>query len=139
MLTALSYGSYKYQDTIKNITNEKDVLKYINEIIETINIDLNNKNDYEINKTFYSLNNPFDYVYMMICIDKNYSYLLSKYNNYIELMNKPSLKGEDLINLGYKPGELFSKAIEYANDLKLKGKGKDEILHLTIEYIKANE
>ena len=58
----------------------------------------------------------------------------SDLNEYKELMLEPEVVGKDLIELGLKPGVLFSEYIKLGHKLHLSGLSKDEIL----KHIKAD-
>ena len=53
-----------------------------------------------------------------------------------ELKPEPLLDGSDLINMGFKPGPIFSKILSEVEDLQLEGKisSKQEAL----KYVEEN-
>jgi len=57
---------------------------------------------------------------------------LQKLSSYCELMAKPHVMGRDLIAVGMKPGENFSKLLAAAHDLHLQGIEKDEALGIIL-------
>ena len=71
-------------------------------------------------------------------VKKDYSEIESmlnkSLNEYKELMLEPEVVGKDLIELGLKPGILFSEYIKLGHKLHLSGLSKDEIL----KHIKAD-
>ena len=71
-------------------------------------------------------------------VKKDYSEIESilnkSLNEYKELMLEPEVVGKDLIELGLKPGVLFSEYIKLGHKLHLSGLSKDEIL----KHIKAD-
>ena len=44
--------------------------------------------------------------------------------------------GKDLIEQGLEPGEYFTLALNYSNDLRLSGINKQDALYQTVQYIK---
>ena len=119
---------------IKTIVDENNIVDYVNNMKNNIDVDINN--DYEINKLFFSLRNINDYIYLKMCINDSYNYLLDKVKPYEELIKHPYVMGKDLVENGLEPGEYFTIALNYANDLILSGINKEEALHKTIQYIK---
>ena len=71
---------------------------------------------------------PWDY-------NLNSKYLLDKYRDYINIINRPYVMGKDLIELGYKPGDYFNETLKYGQELRLKGIDKKEALNKVINYI----
>ena len=122
---------------ISKIVDANDIKSYVNNIKENINKET--KDDYEINKLFYSLIDVNDFIYLKILINKQNEFLFNKYESYKQLISKPCVMGKDLIDLGYKPGQYYNLALEYANDLRLRGIDKKEALDLTIKYIETKK
>lgn len=63
--------------------------------------------------------------------------LLSNLERYRELMDRPFVKGADLVAAGIKPGPEFREALEYAHKLRLAGVKKDQAMIQTLGYIRA--
>ena len=55
---------------------------------------------------------------------------------YRERMTLPHVKGEDLVQAGFRPGKDFGEALEYAHKLRLAGEPKDRALQQTIAYLR---
>lgn len=118
---------------ITSIIDNKEIIGYVTNMKNNINVKVNS--DYEINKLFYSLIDINDFLNLKVLIDKNNDYLFEKYESYKKLIEKPYVMGKDLIELGYKPGEYFNKALSYANDLRLQGFDKKEVLEKVKGYL----
>ena len=118
---------------ITSIIDNKEIIGYVTNIKNNINVEINN--DYEINKLFHSLIDINDFLNLKVLIDKNNNYLFEKYESYKKLIDKPYVMGKDLIELGYKPSECFNKALSYANDLRLQGFDKKEVLEKVKDYL----
>lgn len=61
-----------------------------------------------------------------------------KYEEFQKLMSEPGVMGRDLIQAGLRPDKDFSRYLQYAHALHLKGIKKQEALNKTLEYVKAN-
>lgn len=55
---------------------------------------------------------------------------------YIALMQRPSVKGEDLLNAGVKPGKTMGEAVAYAHKLHLSGLDKQAALTQTLDWLR---
>ena len=119
---------------VSTITNEKEIIEYVDSMKNNIHQSFNN--DYEINNLFFNLKDINDYIYLRITINESDNYLFDSYEKYKVLINKPYVMGKDLIELGYEPSIYFNEALKYATTLRLKGTDKNEALKLVDEYIK---
>ena len=119
---------------IKTIIDENSIVDYVENIKNNINKKVNN--DYEINKLFYQLKDINDYIYLRMCINEKDEYLFEKKKQYDELIKLPHVMGKDLIEQGLEPGEYFTLALNYSNDLRLSGTNKQDALYQTVQYIK---
>lgn len=122
---------------IKTLTDDNNIINYVENMKENINVETNN--DYEIYSLFNKLTDINDYIYLKIAINENNKYLLVKYESYKALINKPCVMGKDLIELGYKPGDYFNDALSYGQELRLRGIDKKEALNKVIDYIEKNK
>lgn len=130
LLTCISIND---EFDISKITCKKNTSKYVNNM--KIYIRLRPNNDIELYKIFDKVIDVNDYLYLMLLIDKRNNNLFDKYKIYKKLKAKPSITGNDLIKLGYKPNKHFNKALEYANELKLSGLTKKQILNKVSAYL----
>lgn len=119
---------------VSTITNEKEIIEYLDSMKNNIHQSFNN--DYEINNLFFNLKDINDYIYLRMTINESDNYLFDSYEKYKVLINKPYVMGKDLIELGYEPSIYFNEALKYATTLRLKGTDKNEALKLVDEYIK---
>lgn len=55
-------------------------------------------------------------------------WLNDRYNMFVEVMSRPYIKGQDLVNAGLKPGSYFSELMELAHKLRLAGVNKNDSL-----------
>ena len=62
-------------------------------------------------------------------------YLLARLDTYREYMARPYVTGKDLIDSGVKPGEDFSRMLEFAHKLRLAGVNKPDALTQTLSLI----
>ena len=65
------------------------------------------------------------------------AYKKTKLDEFKKLMAKPCVMGRDLIAAGLRPDINFTKFLNYAHSLRLKGIEKDEALKKTLEYAKS--
>lgn len=119
---------------VSSITNEKEIIEYVDSMKNNIHQSFNN--DYEINNIFFNLKDINDYIYLRMTINESDNYLFDSYEKYKVLINKPYVMGKDLIELGYEPSMYFNEVLKYATTLRLKGTDKNEALKLVDEYIK---
>lgn len=138
---------------LSRITNEKSLIQYVTNMTKlhmrpNALADLNAKTK-STNRLFDESCDPLDLVYLSI--GDNYGrisedgiidhspYLFEKLNIYEEMMKLPYVSGEDLINMGLKPGKDFSLYLEYAHKLRLNGTPKEQALKEVKQYIKNTE
>lgn len=90
------------------------------------------------NKMFDSAKSPNDLILLSLCdgegkIPKKWcreteSFLRERLKIYLEYMARPYVTGQDLIEIGIKPGENFSELLSYAHKLRLAGIPKENAL-----------
>ena len=61
-----------------------------------------------------------------------------KFERFKKLVSEPGVMGRDLIQAGLRPDKDFSRYLQYAHALHLKGIKKQEALQKTLEYVKEN-
>ncbi len=131
------------ENFLKRISNRKDVIKYVKNMV-TMHMEPNKKaNNHSsiksTNKMFYNCISPKDLIYFSICDSgktDNLNFLNERYKIYEEIINKPYVTGNDLIKVGIKPNEDFHKLLEYATKLRLANVDKDSALKQTLAYYK---
>ena len=62
------------------------------------------------------------------------TFLYDRLCRYREIMDRPFVKGEDLVKEGMKPGPAFKECLAYAHKLRLAGIPKEEALRQTMAY-----
>ena len=62
------------------------------------------------------------------------AFLTERLQIYREIMAKPCVAGQDLIDAGLKPGKDFSEILAYAHKLRLAGIEKESALKQTLAY-----
>lgn len=130
LLSALSINS---AFEITKFTNQNDIYEYVENMRTYINSSYSN--DYELFKIFNNVIDINDYIYLRMLVNNEDDSLFVLYDKYKELMSKPYVMGNDLIERGYKPGEYFNAALNYAKDLRILGINKQEAIELVIKYI----
>lgn len=118
---------------ITKFTNQNDIYEYVENMRTYINSSYSN--DYELFKIFNNVIDINDYIYLRMLVNNEDDGLFVLYDKYKELMSKPYVMGNDLIERGYKPGEYFNAALNYAKDLRILGIDKQEAIELVIKYI----
>ena len=61
-------------------------------------------------------------------------FLFERYDIYMDMMARPYVTGQDLIDSGLSPGEGFSEILDYAHKLRLAGTDKENALKQCIAY-----
>lgn len=120
---------------ITKFTNQNDIYEYVENMRTYINSSYSN--DYELFKIFNNVIDINDYIYLRMLVNNEDDGLFVLYDKYKELMSKPYVMGNDLIERGYKPGEYFNAALNYAKDLRILGIDKQEAIELVIKYIEG--
>lgn len=133
---------------LKRIANENRLKKYvINMVVLHMALNIyadNNSSIKATNKLYDKSVNPNDLIILSICdnlgrisvtpIVDNSQYMFDRLRIYNETMAKPYVTGSDLINNGLKPGEDFTKLLEYAHKLRLANIKKETALKQTLNY-----
>lgn len=132
LLSALSINS---TFEITKFTNQNDIYEYVENMRTYINSSYSN--DYELFKIFNNVIDINDYIYLRMLVNNEDDSLFVLYDKYKELISKPYVMGNDLIERGYKPGEYFNAALNYAKDLRILGIDKQEAIELVIKYIEG--
>lgn len=130
---------------IKRLTNNKEVIKYLTNMVP-IHGELNkyasdSATIKETNTLFFKAYKPIDLIDFSIC-DRgnkdNLDFLLTRFKHYQEVLKKPYVSGKDLIENGYKPNKDFGKLLEYANKLRMAEIDKEAALKQIKSYYLSN-
>lgn len=130
---------------IKRITNKKDIIKYLKNMVPLHMAPNKYAADKsaikKTNKMFYDAYNEIDLINFSYCDrghEDNKEFLMERYNHYLEMMKKPYVSGDDLIEAGFIPDDKFKKLIEYATKLRMAEVDKDNALKQIKSYYFSN-
>ena len=130
---------------IKRITNKKDIIKYLKNMVPLHMAPNKYAADKsaikKTNKMFYDAYNEIDLINFSYCDrgnENNKEFLMERYNHYLEMMKKPYVSGDDLIEAGFIPDDKFKKLIEYATKLRMAEVDKDNALKQIKSYYLSN-
>ena len=93
------------------------------------------------NKMFYDAYNEMDLINFSYCDrghEDNKEFLMERYNHYLEMLKKPYVSGDDLIEAGFVPDDKFTKLIEYATKLRMAEVNKESALKQIKSYYLSN-
>ena len=136
------------EEFVKRITNEKDAVDYINNMVPLHmrpNVSAYSKPPLKsTNRMFDAAKAPGDLVWFAAA-DKpvfagtdefsgDNEFLLERLRAYEETMARPYVAGRDLIAAGLEPGEDFSEILAHAHKLRLAGTEKESALKQTLAY-----
>lgn len=133
-------------DFMYRITNNKDMIRYVVSLVgmhmSPLKILKNNLSIEESNVLFDKAPDANDLIYLSFAdndgkiseVDSKKlpvlkALVFERYEIYKDYMSRDYVKGEDLINLGYKPGDDFKEILEYAHEYRLKGVSKNDVLN----------
>ncbi|MBR2578169.1 MAG: hypothetical protein IKE38_04465 [Erysipelotrichaceae bacterium] len=129
------------RNLIRRISNRKDIMRYTQNMVSLHmrpNMLVHDKaSPKAFNRMFYEALAPLDLVYFAVCdsgTKKHLSLLLKKYEEFREVMERPYVNGDDLIENGLEPDSDFSPVLEYATKLRLAGIEKQDALKQTLAY-----
>lgn len=136
------------KDFIKRLTTNKKILKYVLNMTELHmkpNIMAKDKSKIKsTNRMFYESINPNDLILLAIADNKaslsiyekeNPSdFLFERYDLYKTYMEKDYVKGQDLIGLGIKQGEIFNDLLNLSLKHRFAGVEKKESLKQILGY-----
>lgn len=129
---------------LKRITNRKDVIKYVTNMV-SMHVEPHKKakdksSVKSTNKMFYNAINPKELVYFSLCDngnDNNLDFLNERYKIYEETISKPYVTGEDLIKAGIPQGKELGDLLEYSTKLRLANVDKEAALKQTLAYFRS--
>lgn len=133
---------------LKRITNEKDVMEYVLNMVPLHmkpNVAAYAKPALKsTNRMFDQAEVPEDLIWFaeadkpVLAGSDEFSgdraFLLERLKEYKEIMARPYVMGRDLIDSGLEPGEDFTEILEYAHKLRLAGIEKESALKQTLSY-----
>lgn len=145
-------GVHIAENFLLRITNEKQLIKYVLNMVENHmkpNVLAKDKSSVKAtNKMFDKSAEPIDLIYLAVSdglgkiSETEYvrtdDFLIDRLNIYNEYMSRPYVTGSDLIAAGIEPGVCFSEVMAYAHKLRLAGVKKDAALKQTVLYYKSN-
>lgn len=133
---------------LRRITNESEVISYVLNMVPLHmkpNVVAASKSAVKVtNRMFDRATAPEDLIYFAMS-DKpvmsgdnpftgDPEFLFERYELYEEMMSRPYVTGNDLIEKGLEPGEYFSDVLAYAHKLRLAGTEKESALKQTLAY-----
>lgn len=135
---------------LSRLTNDKNLEKYVLNMVKlhmkpNIVAGTNSKIK-TTNKMYYDSIAPMDLIYLS-CADNdgrfknegegnNFKFLVERLDVYNEMMSRPYVTGDDLVNNGILPGKDFGKVMDFATKLRLAGISKEVALHETLSFAK---
>ena len=133
---------------IKRITNEKDVIDYVDNMVPLHmrpNVSAYSRPALKsTNRMFDEACAPGDLVWFAAAdrpvfagadeFQGDTEFLLERLKAYEETMAKPYVAGRDLIEAGLEPSEDFAEILAYAHKLRLAGIEKESALKQTLAY-----
>ena len=129
------------EEFIKRITNRKEVITYLKNMVPLHMLPnkcaCDNSRIKKTNKMFYNAIEPKDLIYFSYCDrgnEDNSKYLNERYEEYKIMMLKPYVTGSDLIKAGIKQDKNFHELMEYATKLRLAQVDKDDALKQVVAY-----
>ncbi|MBR5741336.1 MAG: tRNA nucleotidyltransferase [Firmicutes bacterium] len=143
-------GLPRVEAFLRRLTNEKDVLRYVTNMVPLHmrpNMLAYSKSALKkTNALFDEAVAPEDLINFAAAdrpvvagtdpFSGDDAFLRERYAAYEELMARPYVKGQDLIDAGLTPDESFSDVLAFAHKLRLAGIGKDNALKQTLAYAK---
>lgn len=133
---------------LRRITNESEVISYVLNMVPLHmkpNVVAASKSAVKVtNRMFDRAAAPEDLIYFAMS-DKpvmsgdnpftgDPEFLFERYELYEEMMSRPYVTGNDLIEKGLEPGEYFSDVLAYDHKLRLAGTEKESALKQTLSY-----
>lgn len=136
------------EELVKRITNEKDVITYVMNMVPLHmkpNVAAYSKPSLKsTNRMFDSAIEPEDLIWFAMAdrpvlagtdeFSGDADFLFERLRAYEETMAKPHITGADLINAGLQPGENFSEILDYAHKLRLAGIDKETAMKQVLAY-----
>lgn len=138
---------------LRRITNESDVISYVLNMVPLHmkpNVVAASKSAVKVtNRMFDRAAAAEDLIYFAmsdkpVMSGENHftgdpGFLFERYELYEEMMSRPYVTGNDLIEAGLEPGEYFSEVLAYAHKLRLAGTEKESALKQTLAYAREKK
>lgn len=138
---------------LRRITNESDVISYVLNMVPLHmkpNVVAASKSAVKVtNRMFDRAAAAEDLIYFAmsdkpVMSGENHftgdpGFLFERYELYEEMMSRPYVTGNDLIEAGLEPGEYFSEVLAYAHKLRLAGTEKESALKQTLAYARKKK
>ena len=131
LLSALSINSTT--GIVENIRNPKYTMYILEQVLYASH---KFESDDDIFRAFHQAADINDFIYIRMLINEDDGCLFKKAKVYNKRMNKPYVTGDDIIAMGYKPGKIVRKGLDYATVLKLRGVSKKQALKKIETYLK---
>lgn len=136
---------------LRRITNETKLIKYVLNLAEyhmkPNALAAHRSSVKATNKMFDKAIVPRDLIYITIADhlgrrssgqDISYKeFLFERLDVYNEIMSRPYVRGQDLVEAGLTPNESFSDILAYAHKLRLAGIPKESALNQTLSYART--
>ena len=133
---------------IRRITAENDIKKYIYNMVplhmKPNMVGYSRSKLTVTNRMFDSAAAPLDLVYFAECdapvmagdnpFSGNTEFLMERLETYAEIMSRPHVTGQDLLDAGIEPGPNFSLILAHAHKLRLAGIDKESALKQTLGF-----
>lgn len=136
------------EEFLQRVVSEKEVKSYVRKMVPLHmkpNVCAFSKPKIKsTNRMFDEAADPKDLIYFAMA-DKpvmsgdmpfsgDSEFLFERYDIYMDMMARPYVTGQDLIDSGLSPGEGFSEILDYAHKLRLAGTDKENALKQCIAY-----
>ena len=146
-------GLTQVESFVTRITNEKDVLHYLKNMVPLHmkpNVMAHSKPSLKsTNRMFDAAGAPADLIWFAMAdrpvfagaeeFSGDSEFLFARLRAYEETMAKPCVTGRDLIAAGLTPGEDFSDILAYAHKLRLAGIDRDSALKQVLAYARKKK
>ena len=125
---------------LKRLVGEKAVIRYV---LQMIPRHMKPNTTADVGASMKTTNRMYDeavcaddLMYMAMSDSRrcNREFLESRLQSFKELMEKPYVRGEDLIEAGLEPDRLFSEILAHAHKLRLAGVEKESALKQTLGF-----
>ena len=146
-------GIYIAGELLRKLTNENALISYVLNMtgLHTAPRVLFNDNASvkASNKMFDVAENPADLIKLSLCdglgkiprkpMLHEESFLMKRLEIYKEYMARPYVTGQDLIDMGMKPGKEFSELLSNAHEMRLSGVMKETALSTILAEVRKKE
>lgn len=145
-------GTPIINELLHRITNEKNLIRYVVNMAELHmrpNMLAAQGSTIKASNRMFDLSvEPLDLILLSVADGRgsvaeygyvsNEEFLMERFAVFKELMSRPFVTGDDLINSGFKPDKYFSRLLEHAHKLRLAGVEKSIALKQVKAYYKEN-